>query len=58
MTIEEYEEVVGQHPSEEFGDNWEEELKGYSVSDFYCPVNNCGNAKGLDDEDCGDRSSH
>lgn len=58
MTKEEYEKEFGQHPEEELGADWELFLGDYKISDGYCPMNNCGNSKGLEDATCGDASSH
>ena len=58
MTKKEYIELVGDDPEDMFGSDWQNIINEWTKSEFFCPVNNCGNAKDPEDATCGDESSH
>ena len=56
--MKEYIELVGDDPEDMFGSDWQNIINEWTKSEFFCPVNNCGNAKDPEDATCGDESSH
>jgi hypothetical protein len=58
MTKKEIIDLTGEDPEDMFGSDWANEIEDLVEADFFCPVNNCGNAKDPEDATCGDASSH